>query len=265
MASSLRIDQRTFKGISNVILVQNSTNEVMALPTATGFVIDSGRSEREIKSRNQLGENAFANSFNVESNPTLQLTYGVFNAEMYAIQENVKLETGTLTVKLPYKFQIPKTGTHAAVSSGRFLYQIVEDAESYASIVKDKKSYQLTQVPYTGFDGATDDTYCVGDHGEFKFSNNLYNVNDPPYVNIETEADIAGNYLGSEPIGDMRISATLVDSNNMITYVQVFKAIVNTGGITFDPTSEGVTLNMRLAPEGCRAFQYLDTQDLVSC
>lgn len=265
MASSLRIDQRTFKGISNVIVVQNSTNDVMALPTATGFVIDSGRSEREIMTSNQLGEMAFSNSFNSAVNPSLQLTYGVYNAEMYAIQENVRLETGLLTVKIPYKFWIPKTGVHNPVATGRFLYQITEDAVSYASIVKDKKSYQLTQMPYTGFDDSVDDTFAVGDHGEFIFSTNLYNVTDPPYVNIETEAEISGNYLGSEPIGDMRISATLVDSNNMITYVQVYRAIVNTGGITFDPKAEGITLNLRLASDGCRAFQYLDTQDLVSC
>lgn len=265
MASSLRIDQRTFKGISNVVVVQNSTNDVMALPTATGFVIDSGRSEREVMTSNQLGEMAFANAFPNAVNPTLQLTYGLYNAEMYGIQENVRLETGLVSVKIPYKFQIPKTGTQNPVATGRFLYQITQDATSYASIVVDKKSYQLTQMPYTGFDVAVDDTYAVGDHGEFIFSTNLYNVIDPPFVNIETEAEIAGNYLGSEPIGDMRISATAVDSNNMITYIQVYKALINTSGINFDAKGEGITLNFRLASDGCRAFQILDTQDLVSC
>lgn len=263
--SALQIDNRTYKGISNVILTQNSTNQVFALPTATGFVIDSGRNERTINNSNQLGENVFANSFNVESMPTLQLTYGVYNTEMYAIQENVKLETGMLEVKVPYKVKIPKTGMIEPATVGKFLYAITKDSISYGSIVVDNKSYEITRVAYDTFDDTVDDQFAVGDNGAFLFSQNLYDVNDPPFVNLEVETIIEGNYLGSVPIGDMRVNATLVTSNNTITYVQVPRAIVNTSGISFDAKAEGTTLNMRLATEGCRPFQLLETKEVVDC
>jgi hypothetical protein len=252
-----------YKGISTLKL-HDVTNDILYnWSTPLSASLETNIETRDITSRDKTGKMSRVNVVETGAMPMLNLSYSSWKAPKFIAATGYQEELGTFSMSYVNDFRVPVGGVISAVTSGFYGYEIVEDAVAYASYDDNGSSIQITQVNYATFNAATDDTFAVGDNGEFKFSTNLVGA----YVSVKVDVTVDGVGYGSGLTGEFEIDYTVVDYQNKITYVKIYNAVIDVTGKSYNPESETIDINFKLLTGGseCLAYKIVDSEGRVKC
>ena len=252
-----------YKGISTLKLHDVTNGILYNWSTPTSASLETNIETRDISSRDKTGKMSRVNVVETGAMPVLNLTYSSWKAPKFIAATGYQEELGNFVMSYVNDFKVPVGGVVAAVASGFYGYEIVEDAVGYASYDDNGSSIPITQVTYATFNAATDDTFAVGDNGEFKFATNLVGA----YVSVKVAVTVAGVGYGSGLTGEFEIDYTVVDYQNKITYVKIFNSVVDVTGKAYNPESETIDINFKLLTGGseCLAYKIVDSEGRVKC
>lgn len=251
-----------YRGISNLKLRDVTNGILYNWTTPVSATLETNIEVRDITSRDKTGKMSRVNQVETGSMPVLSLEYSSWKAPKFIASTGWQEEVGTFQMSYVNDFKVPVGGVVPAVTSGSYGYSIAEDATAYASYDDTGSSFPLTQVTYATFNAATDDTFCVGDNGEFKFATNL----EGAYVSVEVGVTVSGTGFASTLTGEFEINYTVVDYNNKISYVKIYNAVIDPSGKTYNPESETIPITFKLLTGSqCLAYKIVDTNEAVYC
>lgn len=273
--ASILVANKSYKGISNIAIRRKAllpeNDVIFNLAKPMGAVLSPNIEVRNTSSRDARGNMSRLNTYSTSENATLQLTYGVAQMELYAIQTGYMTTSGTFTMQLVRNLTVPQLGTIPAVLTGFVGKGIVSDIgltvpagtrrvtmASYTNALG--VSVDLEQVAFSPTAYATADQFGVGADGAYTFSTNLIGQT----VTVMHPYTIPAKTLGGELIGEVEINFTITSSDESMTVVNIPSAIINPAGATMDASAEStaITFDLLVGNE-CRAYRLLDLGSLI--
>lgn len=250
---SLALNNRTMKGLSALTIKRQSDGMVFSFPKAQSLVLNTGVEIKEIMISNQLGETSRADTFATSQLAELVITYGTVNPELFAFQAGYMLEQGNLNSSIPYNIQVPDSLTIPAAQSGLLGFGLTGSEEITASIIENKRSVAISPSLIT-----------LGANGELTFDASLSGKVVTLLIE-NTGSVISGSYISNILVGQVQIDATLVDSQNKVVALHIPNASINVGGTSLDTAADTFDLRFFPASLGCKPYQIIDTDLVISC
>jgi len=257
---------RTFVGVSSLVIKRKSDNTVLNWPIPSTFNLDIGIEQRVQESRNNQARKVRASSYVAGEQPTLSISYSQIQPEMIGFSVGNQLATGTFATYIPKVLQVTKASYPASTTGFLFFGVAADEALATASYTKDGVSTKLTREVFATFDGETDDTYAVGDDGAVKFSDNL--VSGQQVVTYLVPSDVTGLRISDVLVGTHEVYATMVDTLNQVSIFEAYAATPNLEGRSIDFGGEGgleISLFLNNPPGECRAWNLISLTDKVAC
>lgn len=270
MANTITVQYRTYKGISNLNIRRKSDGVLYSWPKPSTFVLQDGQEQINQMTRNEYGEMASIGNFTSARVPMLQIGYQQIQLELFAFQTGFQLTSGTYDIGIPRQVVVPSDGLIAgAASSGNAYFGMAQDgligdlSDCFASINDEGVSVALTPVAWTGSQPTGPNEVAFGPDGALYFSSDLVGS----LVSTLNPWNIGAKAISASLVGEVELNATLVNSNNKLTFLNIPSLIVDTTGTPFEPGADATTLNLRLLqePGQCLAYQLFETEQTVSC
>ena len=267
MTTSQVVINRSNRGVSNIAITRKKDDLTFNLPKPSNIVLAANIEVKNTSSRDGLGNMSKLNTYQTSEMPTLQLSYGVNQLELYAFQKGYLMKSGTFTMTVARNVLVPLTGSIPAAAIGFFPNASLADiglnvptgipdptTASKTNIVG--QSIALTQVAYSPTAYTTEDQFGIGADGAVTFSTNLIGET----ITLRHPYTSAARTLSSELIGEVAIEYMITTSANTLTVVNIPSAIINPSGSSFDASGEGLTLNFDvLTPAGkCPGYDLYD-------
>lgn len=258
---------RSLRGLSNISITRKKDDLTFNLAKPSNITLAANVEIKNTSSRDSLGNMSKLNTYQTAEMPTLQVSYGVNQPELYAFQGGYLMKSGTFTMTVARNLLVPITGVIPAVVTGFFPFGSAADVgltvpegtpdpttASYSNTVG--QSVALTQVAYSPTAYTTENQFGIGENGAVTFSTNLIGES----VTLKHPYTLASRTLGSELVGEVSIDYTITTSANTLVVVNIPSAIINPSGSVFDAAGEGTTLNFDLlTPAGaCRAYSIFE-------
>lgn len=268
---SIIVNQRSYVGVSNLIMKRISDGVVLSWPQPQTFVLDTGIEQRLTEGRNQQGRKVRTGSYAVGEMPTLSINYTYIQPELISFTVGNQFASGTFSSFLPKSLAVTQA-TYAGDAAGKLFNGVLETEAAaalngaVASITRNDLSVNLTYEDFTSFTGTTDDTFSVGDDGALKFSNNL--VTEQALVTmLIPHNNLTGIKLSDVLVGAHELYATVVDSNNKVSLFEARNVTPNLEGRSVDFGSEGLELNLFVnnLPGTCGSWSMLALDATVDC
>ena len=268
--NTISVQYRTYKGISNLTITRKSDGVVYAWPKPTTFVLNDGQEQVNQMSRNDLGEMSSINNFTSSRVPLLQIGYQQLQLENFAFQTGFQLTSGTFDVGVPRQVIVPTDGLIAgATLAGNAYFGMAQDgligdlSDVAASFNDDGISTALTPVLWTGAQPAGPNEIAFGPNGALYFSSDLVGC----VISIRNPWNVSAKTISNLLVGEVSVQATMVNSVNKLTFLNISTAIIDTAGTPFEPGTDAFQVNLRpiQEPGACLAYNLLETDQLVSC
>jgi hypothetical protein len=201
--------------------------------------------------------------------PDLSIQYSYIQPEMIGFQIGNQMATGTFGTFAPRSLVVTKASYPAAAEGYLFEGVTADPVTAQGSVIRAGLSTPLTRTAFAAFAGvspANDDSFAVGADGALMFSDNL--VTNRDVVMLLLPISIIGIRLSDILIGPHSLYATLVNTENKLTFFEAFSVTPNLEGRSVDFGGEGgmeLGLFLNNPPGECRAFQITDSQIRVGC
>lgn len=267
MAVSQVTINRSNRGISNIAITRKKDDLTFNLPKPSNATLAANIEVKNTSSRDSLGNMSKLNTYQTSEMPTLQLSYGVNQLELYAFQKGYLMKSGTFTMTVARNILVPSTGNIPAATAGFFPVGSLADLgvtpvtgtpdpTTASKTNAQGQSIALTQVAYSPTAYTTEDQFGIGADGAVTFSTNLVDET----ITLRHPYTTAARTVSSELIGEVSIDYMITTSANTLTVVNIPSAIINPSGSTFDAAGEGLTLNFDvLTPAGkCTGYSLYD-------
>jgi hypothetical protein len=263
---SLLIQNRSFKGISNLSIRRIADNLVFNFPKPSGMVLNNPQEQRNIMSRSELGEQVLVGKYTTSRMPTMSVSFASVQPELFAFQGGYLMEKDTLQMAIPKIVRVPDSGIIPAATGTNVLGKgITANATAYASTSETGNITPLTQNTFEGHATwrTTLNNFAIGADGAIAFSNNLVGK----IVTVVIPATITGSTISEILVGEVVIDCALVNSLNKITLLHVPSALIDPSNNALDANAEGLEMmfTMLTPPGRCTAFDLLETDFSVVC
>lgn len=270
---TIQINNRTFVGISNLLLQRQADGVIFSWPQPETFVLNTGIAEVIQNGRDSLGRKVRSNTYVSEEMPELTIQYQYMHPELISFQVGKQMALGTYDSFIPRSLVVRQANYDAAATGFLFNGVLAADAEAAGALVGASASYTdengistaLTRQPFATFNAATADTFAVGDDGALKFSTNLVTANT--LVTMLIPASVSGARISETLIGPMRLFATMVDTNSQVSIFEAPNVSANLTGRSIDVGGGSMELSLYLnfAPGTCSSWSLISLTDKVSC
>lgn len=273
---TIRINTRTFVGISTLLLQRQSDGVIFSWPQPETFVVNTNIEERIQTGRDTQGRRVRLNTYVAGEEPDLTIQYNYQHPEMVAFLLGRQMATGTFDTFLPRQLVVEQASYPGAATG--FLYNgvLAATAESAGALAGAAASYTdangisvpLTRQAFASFDGASpanDYSFAVGDDGALLFSDNL--VAEQTLITLLIPANISGSRMSETLVGPMRMYATLVDSNAKVALFEAPNVSANLSGrsIDFNAGSAELGLYLNNVPGTCGSWNLFQLDQSVEC
>jgi hypothetical protein len=241
-SSNVQAYGRTLRGIAGFALKRkDGSNEILHLPLPSDFTIETGAEEEAINAMNPLGQGITIGSIERAVKPTLSLTYGVHQPDIYEfifgrrftaqIEKSICIKQYTVRASL----------VEPEVPVGSLGYGYPADLESCHAAVKDDfgQSYQLTRVPWASTPGDTE--FAQGPNMAVKFGPNLVDATVTLLVDDGPEETVLS--LSEEPSPFFEMRALFVDNTNECVILNAESVKAQVGGRSIAPMTTDVSLS----------------------
>lgn len=265
---TISINNRTFVGIAYLTLERLSDGVILTWPAPQNFVLNPGIEQVEQMGRDALGREVRTNTYVRAVKPELTVSYQYLQPEMIGYMVGEELISGTFDTSYP-KLLTVTSATFAADTTGGILNGISADIDAKASVIREGSiSTLLTRQPFATFTGtspANDDSFAIGANGALKFSDNL--VTNSDVVALLIPVSVTGTKISDVLVGEHRVYATLVDTQNQVVLFEAYNVEPNLNGrtINFGESSSEFSFYVNNPPGGCRAWNLVDTGKSVAC
>lgn len=276
---TLAINNRTFKGISNLSLVRLEDGLIWSFPKPVSFVLSTNLEQRIQSSRSETGEMVRVGAYPVSKMPMLEITYPTTQFELLSFAQGLIMkapEGANTKIAARYPKQVvAKTGGYPAAETGYWGFGIAADAgldatnpaeKSVASITQGNVTVPLTQVAYAADVVTGTLSFGVGANGALSFSQDL--IDKQEVINLSIPYEITGKQMSEEVVGPHSISATLVDSTNAVSLFYAPYISPDSSGVNIDPGAESFVLRafVNSLPGSCQPFNLIECGGLkVKC
>jgi hypothetical protein len=273
--ASILVANKSYKGLSNIAIRRKAllpeNDVIFNLAKPMGAVLSPNIEVRNTSSRDARGNMSRLNTYSTSENATFQLTYGVSQMELFALQTGYMTTSGTFTMQLVRNVTVPQLGVIPPVLTGFVGKGVVADVGltvpagtrrvTMASYTNNLGvSVDLEQVAHTTTAYATADQFGVGTDGALTFSTNLIGQT----VTVMYPYTVPAKTLGSELVGEVEINFTVTSSDESMTVVNIPSAIINPSGATMDASAENTTITFDLlVGNECRAYRMFDLGTLI--
>lgn len=231
----------TFRGLAGLVLQRHSDDAVLHLATPSAFSIDTGAEEEPINAMNPLGQGITIGSIQRAIKPTLSVTYGVHQPEIYEFILGRKFDQIVKTETFIRQYTVRASLVEEPAAIGTLGAGFPADITScYASAKGDfSSSMQLTRVPWASTPGPNE--FAQGPDMAIKWGTNLMNqtitltVNDGPQSNVLA--------LSEESSGFLKMKALLVTNTDEGVIVNADSVVTQVAGRSIDPMSTDISLS----------------------
>lgn len=273
--ASILVANKSYKGISNIAIRRKAllpdNDVIFNLPKPMGAVLSPNIEIKNTSSRDARGNMATLNTYSTAENATLQLTFGVAQMELFALQMGYVTKAGTFTMQLVKNVTVPQTGVIPAALTGYVGKGVTSDVgltvptgtrkvtmASYTNTTG--VSVPLTQVAYSATAYTTDDQFGVGADGAYTFSTNLIGQT----VTLMHPYTVSSKTISGELVGEVEINYTVTSSDESMTVVNIPSAIINPNGASMDASAENTAINFTLlVGNACRSYNLYDLGSLI--
>ena len=122
----------------------------------------------------------------------------------------------------------------------------------------------LTQQSFGGFVPTTPNSFAIGANFARKFSDDL--VTGRRFVQLQTAQSITARTISEDSLGPQRVNLLVKNSNDTVTYVKIYNAVINPSGSRFDPKADSFDLKFNLTGLGqCEPYTVFDSAETVYC
>ena len=262
------VNNRTYVGISSLLMKRKTDNVVLTWPVPNTFVLNTNVEQRIQESRNAQGRRVRSGSYVAGETPDLTVSYSYIQPEMISFNTGNEQASGTFGTFVPRLLEVAQA-SYPADGAGFLLNGVtVDDANAIGSVTRDGVSTALTRQPFASFDGASpanDDSYALGADGALLFSDNL--VTNKDVVAILIPHSVTGIRLSDVLVGPHELYATLVDTRNKVSVFEATNVTPNLEGRSIDFGSEGMEISLFLnnPPGTCRSYNIINTELSVAC
>lgn len=262
------VNQRTYVGISSLLMKRKSDGVVLTWPVPNSFVLNTNIEQRIQEGRNAQGRKVRTGSYVSGEMPDLNISYSYIQPEMISFNTGNEQASGTFGTFIPRLLEVSQA-SYPADATGFLLNGVVEDdANAVASVTRDGLSVNLTRQPFATFDGtspANDDSYALGADGALLFSDNLVTAND--VVSLLIPHSITGIKLSDILVGPHELYATMVDTRNKVSVFEALNVTPNLEGRSIDFGGEGMEIPLLVnnPPGECRGWNIINTELSVAC
>lgn len=271
---SITVANKTAVGISNISIVRKSDEVQYNLPKPSGLTLNNNIEVKTTQTRDGRGYMAKLNTYQTSEMPTLTITYGLSQPELFAFQTNYQMTPGSFTIELARNLTVPITGLIPAAVTGEMGFGTVADVGLVVPTGGKKITFgsktsnttfattALTQAAYSATPYTTDDQFGVGDNAAYTFSTNLIGE----YVTVRHPFTTTAKNIAGTLVGEVSIAFTVGMSDGSYYVVNIPSAIINPSGATLDSASEQTAITFDLVSTSCRAYTMysLDNQK-VTC
>lgn len=262
---TIQINQRTYVGISALLMKRKSDGVVLTWPTPDTFVLNTNLEQKIQMGRNAQGQKVRTGSYIGGATPELSITYNYIQPEMISFSVGNEQATGTFATYIPKLLQVASASI-AADATGFLLEGVsADDVNAVGSVTRDQLSTPLTRQAFASFDGQTDDSFALGADGALKFSDNL--VTNQDMVALLIPHNLTGIKLSDVLVGPHELYATLVDNNNLVSVFEARSVKPNLEGRSIDFGGESLEMSLFLnnLPGECSAWNLISTSKRVAC
>lgn len=263
---TIALNNTTYVGMSNLTIQRLSDNVVYSFPSPADFVLSTGVAERPQMAKNDLGQTVRARSFAISQMPVLQVRYTHIRPEMigFRVGRQMTEEPVPITTHLPKLIQVTKNTYSAAEAN--LPATGVNPATSYGSKL-DPSTANTVELPrdadFATFDHTETNSFAVSPTGGLKFSNNLIGQVVTLAIGYVSEAI----KLSEQLIGDVKITAALVNTNNQVDIFEAGAATpaLDNAQIQFGGEGMDMAFNLNNIPGRCAPWDLYQTGIIVSC
>lgn len=262
---TITINQRTYVGISSLLMKRKSDGVVLTWPVPNTFSLNTNIEQRIQEGRNAQGRKVRTGSYVVGEMPELNISYNYIQPEMISFNTGNQQATGTFDTSIPKLIEVAKA-EYAGDATGFLFEGVTEDnAATAASVTRGGVSTALTREEFATFDGSVEDSFAIGADGALKFSDNLVAARE--IVAILIPHNITGIRLSDVLVGPHELYATLVDTRNKVSIFEALNVTPNVEGRSLDFGGEGMEISLFLnnLPGDCRSWQITNTELSVAC
>ena len=259
------VNNRTYVGISSLLMKRKSDNVVLTWPVPNTFVLNTNIEQRIQESRNSQGRRVRSGSYVAGETPDLTVSYSYIQPEMISFNTGNEQASGTFGTFIPRLIEVSQAAYPADATGFLFNGVTEDDATASASVTRAGISTELTRVAFAAFDGTTDDQWALGADGALAFSDNLVTAGD--VVAVLVPSDVTGIRLSDVLVGPHEVYATLVDTRNKVSVFEATNVTPNLEGRSIDFGSEGMEISLFLnnPPGTCRSYNIINTELSVAC
>jgi hypothetical protein len=265
---TITVNQRTYVGISSLLMKRKSDNVVLTWPVPNTFVLNTNIEQRIQEGRNSQGRKVRTGSYVTGEMPELTISYSYIQPEMISFNTGNQQASGTFGTFIPRLLEVSRD-SYAADATGFLLDGVAADAAgATASVTRLGVSVALNRQPFATFDGtspANDDSFAIGADGALLFSDNL--VTNRDVVAILIPNTVTGIKLSDVLVGPHELYATMIDTRNKVSVFEALNVTPNIEGRTLDFGGEGMEISLFVnnLPGECRAWNVLNTELSVNC
>ena len=258
---------RTIRGIAGLAFKRkDGTNEILHLPLPSDFTIDTGAEEEAINAMNPLGQGITIGSIQRAVRPTLSITYGVHQPDVYEFVIGRKFAVQMQNSIFIKQYTVRPSLTEAAVPSGALGFGYPADIESCHAAVKDDfgQSFQLTRVPWAATPGDTE--FAQGPDMALKFGPNMAGATATLLIDDGPAENVLALSEETSPFYEMK--ALFVDNTDRIVILNAESVKAQVGGRSIAPmtTDVGLSFYMHGLPGRCDpGFGMRWTNQKVAC
>ena len=162
------VNQRTYVGISSLLMKRKSDDVVLTWPVPNSFVLNTNIEQRIQEGRNAQGRRVRTGSYVAGETPDLTINYNYIQPEMISFNVGNEQASGTFGTFIPRLLEVSQA-SYAADAAGFLLNGVtLDDPTVQASVTRDGLSTALTRQDFGTFDGtspANDDSFALGADG----------------------------------------------------------------------------------------------------
>lgn len=262
--SSQKDYTKKYSGIIGLTLTDLESNFTRALRLPTDVVIDDNPDLEDINGTDSLGRETIIDVDVRGFKPVLTLTYSGANTALTALQRGRKLQSGLFDLTIPKEMQVVK-GTYAAAPVGKIGYGVVVDAETLGGTTDENGQFvPLTQQDFADFDPTDTLSFAIGANFARKFSDDL--VEGRKFVQLAIPQSIQATTISEEALGPQKIDVLVRNSNDTLTYLKAYSAIIRPEGSGFRPKADTFEIRFNLSGLGqCEPYSVFDSAEKLYC
>lgn len=257
----------TIKGILQTRMLRVDDQKEFIVPPPTAFSIDTGTEEEPINSMNPLGERVTIGSIVRAVTPTLNMTFGVHQPELYEFVLGRKfgeqLKEGLALREVTVPPSLEAAGVPANALGGGTVADQTTPGEAVA-VVKNQfgMSVPLERVSYSTTPG--NGQFAQGPDFAMKFGPDLVDQVVKITMLLADETVLSPT---EDPVGFYRMKALFALTDNRIVVLNAPSVTPQLGGRSIDPMTPEVQLSffMHSQPGNCQTIDMQFTNRYVAC